>query len=347
MPLFLDTALAGSASELRAANCVTIGFINNMPDSALEATERQFIGLVRSAASRTVVRVKLYTIPDVPRGEAAWRTLDGRYQDIAELWNASLDGLIVTGTEPRSRDLKDEPYWATLARVVDWARDHTGSTVWSCLAAHAAVLHADGIERVPLAEKAYGVFDCEAVASHPMTSDAAQGLRVPHSRLNGLPERALAASGYRILTRSAAVGVDMFVRQEKNFQLFLQGHPEYEASTLLREHRRDVARFLRGERESYPLLPQGYFDADATAVAVSFQQRAMIDRNEDLVADFPMRELESRLESPWRRCAVGIYEKWLEYLSGRKAERRPPPPLLRRAWRDWPSPAGRQEAGVE
>ena len=60
--------------------------------------------------------------------------------------------------------------------------------------------------------------------------------------------RALADCGYRILTRSAAAGVDMFARQDKSFHLFLQGHPEYEAKTLLREYRRDVGRYLRRER---------------------------------------------------------------------------------------------------
>ena len=45
-----------------------------------------------------------------------------RYRDIAELWDTPLDGLIVTGTEPRAADLKDEPYWEALSALVDWAR---------------------------------------------------------------------------------------------------------------------------------------------------------------------------------------------------------------------------------
>ena len=66
------------------------------------------------------------------------------------MWDTRLDGLIVTGTEPKSKNLDDEPYWAALPQVIDWAREHTHSTIWSCLAAHAAVLHTDGIERRPL-----------------------------------------------------------------------------------------------------------------------------------------------------------------------------------------------------
>jgi homoserine O-succinyltransferase len=243
----------------------------------------------------------------------------------------------VTGTEPRAENLKDEPYWQTLCQVVDWARDHTTSTIWSCLAAHAAVLHANGIERVPYGKKLFGVFDCEPAGLHPMTIDATRGLRVPHSRYNDLPERALVAGGYRILTRSAAAGVDMFARQEKSFHLFLQGHLEYEADTLLREYRRDVCRYLKRAREDYPALPAAYFDIAATALASGFREQALADRRQDLIASFPMDALQAGLESPWRPCAIGIYEKWLEYINGRKSDRRPLTTPLRRAWRDWPT----------
>jgi homoserine O-succinyltransferase/O-acetyltransferase len=341
MPLLLDTGRSGAAVEFRAANCITVGLVNNMPDAAHEATERQFAGLISVAAADVVVCLKLFSIPAVPRTDAARRSIEGRYHDVSELWDAQLDGLIVTGTEPRANRLNDEPYWQTLTRVVDWARENTASTIWSCLAAHAAVLHADGIERCPLAEKLYGVFACEPADAHPMTSDAGPGLRVPHSRYNGLPERPLASAGYRILTRSLVAGVDMFARQDKSFHLFLQGHPEYEVTTLLREYRRDIGRFLRREREAYPVLPQGYFSDRATAIANGFRSRALADRDERMFDDFPISALQAGLEFPWRLCAVGIYGKWLEYLRGRKAEGRPPGVPLRRAWRDWPSSVAR------
>jgi homoserine O-succinyltransferase len=340
MPVLLDTSRSGTASDLRAANCITIGLINNMPDPALDATERQFIDLLRAATAKTVVRLLLFSIPEIPRAATTRQELAERYHDIAELWDSHLDGLIVTGTEPREKNLRDEPYWDTLSRVVAWARDNTTSTIWSCLAAHAAVLHTDGIERCAL-----GVFDCQPAASHPMTSDAAAGLRVPHSRYNDLPEPALAACGYRILTRSDDAGVDMFARQDKSFHLFLQGHPEYEASTLLREYRRDVGRYLRRERDDYPALPQGYFDRAATAVAASFRERALADRREHLIASFPMEPLQTGLDSPWRDCAIGIYTKWAEYVRGRKSEQRPLTAPLRRAWRDWP--AGGAQPAIE
>jgi homoserine O-succinyltransferase/O-acetyltransferase len=350
MPLLLDTAQSGPGSEVRAANCVTVGLINNMPDTALEATERQFSDLVHSSARKTVVRLLLFSIPQVPRGAAARRDMAARYRDVSEMWDTRLDGLIVTGNEPKSKNLKDEPYWTALAQVIDWARQNTYSTIWSCLAAHAAVLHSDGIERVALPDKLSGVFDCAPAGAHPMLLGVRLPMHVPHSRSNGLPGRALKAAGYHILTRSAAVGVDMFVRQERSFHLFLQGHPEYEADTILREYRRDVGRYLRGERDRYPAMPRGYFDDEARAMLEAFRKRALAERSGDLIKSFPIRRLEAGLGleagfgSGWRASAIAIYENWFDYLKGRKAERRSPLVPMRRTWRDWPVHGGRLAA---
>ena len=338
MPLFIDTMPSDAAAEAEPANCLTIGLVNNMPDPAVEATERQFVDLIRAAASDVVVRLRLYFIPEVPRSDEMRCELDDRYRDIAELWDAPpLDGLIVTGTEPRAASLIDEPYWSKLADLIDWTKANTSSTIWSCLAAHAAVLHADGIQRQRLPQKRFGVFECEMAALHPMTKRVDWPLYVPHSRYNDLPEPALASCGYKIISRSATAGVDMFARLDRSFFLFFQGHPEYEASTLLREYRRDVIRFLKGERPDYPGLPEGFFAAPAAAAANAFRARALAERDEELAAGFPFEFLAGGLQSTWQPSAISIYEKWIAFLRARKAEARPMPALLRRTWRDWPA----------
>jgi len=325
MALLLDAGQAAAVAARDHSSSITIGLVNNMPDTAWEATERQFLALVRAAAGKTPVQLQLFSITDLPRADHVRGELAARYRDLAELLGTRLDGLIVTGTEPRAANLRDEPYWASLATLIDWARHNTASTIWSCLAAHAAVLHADGIERRPLADKQFGVFECEVVSADPLVQRAGPRLAVPHSRWNDLPEEALGACGYRILTRSAAAGVDTFAGPERSFGslfLFLQGHPEYEPGTLLREYRRDIGRFLRGEQGHYPAMPQGYFNAEASALASAFRARAIGDRRAERIADFPMRALEAGLAARWQRSAVGLYEKWLDYLKERKADRR-------------------------
>ncbi len=349
MPLFLDIDRAASALAFRSTNCLTIGLVNNMPDAAFAATERQFADLLRAATADVVVRLQLFALPEVPRGEKLRVEMAGRYRDARMLWDAPLDGLIVTGTEPRAASLKDEPYWATLATVIDGARRHTASTVWSCLAAHAAVLHLDGIERCRLARKMFGVFECRMAEPHPMTQHIRNPLIVPHSRHNDLPEAALAACGYKILSRSAVAGVDAFARHDRSYFLFFQGHPEYESATLLREYRRDIGRFLKGEREDYPAPPESFFDEETTALVTAFRERALADRRAELIDSFPMRALEAGLEvtcpSSWRPSAIGVYERWIAFLRARKAEKRSWDGPLRRVWRDWPLPTAEPAGG--
>ena len=325
MPILLETARSPSAVDLRGRNCLTVGLVNNMPDAACEATERQFLDLLRAAAGNAIVQVKLFSIADVPRAEQARQELGTRYRDIAALWDTPLDGLIVTGTEPKAANLQDEPYWAALTKLIDWARGNTASTIWSCLAAHAAVLHADGIGRKLLDQKLSGVFECEAAADDALFADLGSRLRVPHSRLNDLPEPALRAAGYRLLSRSATAGVDAFVKDNDDASLFVcfQGHPEYDANSLLREYRRDVGRYLRGERNTYPEMPHDYFNSSAKFLADDFRMRAISERRGDLLGDFPMEPLAAAIDNTWRDAAIGLYRNWINYLKVRKPDRKP------------------------
>ena len=267
------------------ARCLDIGLINNMPDAALEATERQFLGLLDAAADGLMVRLTFYALPDVPRTDSGRRHVSSFYSGLDDLWDRHLDGLIVTGTEPRAPDLRDEPYWGSLTSVLEWAEHTTHSTVWSCLAAHAALLHRDGIGRRTLRDKRFGVFECSRVSTHPLTDDR----------------------------------IDMFVKQLNSLFVFFQGHPEYEATTLLLEYRRDIKRFLRRERETYPPLPQGYFDDDTIAALTALRARALSDRREEQLEDFPTALVAGTVTNSWRPAAARIYRNWLLYLCAQKA----------------------------
>jgi homoserine O-succinyltransferase/O-acetyltransferase len=306
--------------QVPPAPCLEIGLVNNMPDAALDATVRQFRALVGAAAADVDVRLTLFTLPELPRSDAGRQLLDG-YTPLDELWRRRLDGLIITGAEPRAEDLRDEPFWTSLTRLLDWAEANTCSTILSCLAAHAGILHLDGIARRRLADKRFGVFECARVADHPLTAAAPASLAVPHSRWNEVPEQALLACGYRILTRSDAAGVDAFVKQRHSLFVFFQGHPEYDAITLLLEYRRDVGRYLRGERDTYPSMPEGYFDEATVAALIALRARALDDRREALLADFPTAAAAGTVKNRWRSAAAHLYRNWLRYIAAEQARR--------------------------
>jgi homoserine O-succinyltransferase len=292
---------------------IVIGLVNNMPDAALQTTERQFRELLSAASQHLSVCMRLFFLPELPRAQAGRSYLSQHYEDVSALWRNQLDGLIVTGTEPRASALEDEPYWPSLTRLVDWAEDQTVSTVWSCLAAHAAVLHIDGINRRARHEKLSGVFDSVKATDHAIVVDAPSQWSVPHSRYNDLPEEALVSSGYCILSRLPGTGADMFVKQRRSLFLFVQGHPEYDPGALLREYRRDIRRFLSGERDTYPEMPSGYFNEGATSALAEFRRQAMNNRNANLLLSFP-DIAEGNLSRAWLAPAVRVYANWLSYL---------------------------------
>jgi homoserine O-succinyltransferase/O-acetyltransferase len=303
-----------------------IGLINNMPDTALKATERQFTSLLEAASGDIQVNLSLFALPSVPRGEAGLHHV-GSYLDIETLWNGRLDGLIVTGTEPRAEDLRDEPYWDDLAKVIDWAETNTRSTVWSCLAAHAAILHLDGIPRRRFTEKHFGLFECDLVSKHELLAGVESPLRVPHSRWNDIPAAQLADCGYSALTRPAGGGVDAFVRERNSLFLFFQGHPEYQADTLLLEYRRDVGRYVKGESETYPAMPEGYFNAETAALLADVRQRIVSERTDDSLAHFPITLLSTKVANTWRPVSTRIYRNWLEYQWTQKERALAAPPV--------------------
>ena len=295
-----------------------IGLVNNMPDAALRTTERQFGALISVASGNTPVHLRLFYLPEVPRRDWGRTLVNQCYEDISALWATHLDGLIVTGTEPGVAALVDEPYWPTLMKLVDWAEDHTVSTIWSCLAAHAAVLHIDGIERRALVKKLSGIFDCTKAEDHTLTVHAPSRWCVPHSRYNEVPRKALVSKGYQILSRSANAGIDVFVKQRKSLFLFFQGHPEYDPGVLYREYYRDIRRFLGGERDSYPETPRNYFDDYTRTVLAAFRERALRNRSIDLLSSFPA-VAEERLVHAWGGFAAQLYTNWLSYLAGHRA----------------------------
>lgn len=311
MPVLLN-----SNHRDQSHRCITIGLVNNMPDEAVEATERQFVSLLDSASQGMQVRLSFYMLPGVPRKELG--NSRNRYSNIEDLWNGHLDGLIVTGREPLSPNLMDEPYWDSFSRLVDWAKENAHSTVWSCLAAHAAILQMDGIRRRKREDKLFGIFDCARVSDHPLTAGTGSRFSLPHSRWNGVEEEDLSDCGYRVLTRSTETGADTFIKHQKKLFLFFQGHPEYESDSLLREYQRDVGRYIKGQVPNYPSMPKSYFDETTVDQLAALQEKLLARRREELLPVLTAILANKKIDNTWQSSAAGIYRNWLRHICAQK-----------------------------
>jgi homoserine O-succinyltransferase len=86
-----------------------------------------------------------------------------------------------------------------------------------------------------------------------------------------------------VLAESAEGGVHMAASPDQFRVIYMQGHPEYDVNSLLKEYRRELYRFAEGERDTRrelyrfaegerdtpPPLPDNYFSDDARPVALA------------------------------------------------------------------------------
>ncbi|HWC64208.1 MAG TPA: homoserine O-succinyltransferase, partial [Rhizomicrobium sp.] len=256
---------------------------------------------------------------EIPRGEQALSRMEGFYAEAGTIPVAGLDALIITGAEPLEADMRRERYWTALAQLIDWAGTGTVSTIFSCLAAHAAVLHLSNIARRKLSGKLSGVFTAQRAGDHPLATGMAPAVAVPHSRLNTLSEAELTAAGYRVLARLEDGDVDSFIRAVpgQSLLVFLQGHPEYSAETLGREYLRDTGRFLRGERENPPAIPENYFDR---ATEMALEAFAGSRQTDDLARYTKIVSGALPLQS-WRGHTIKLFGNWLALIAAEKNRR--------------------------
>jgi len=295
---------------------VHVGLVNNMPDAALRATELQFARLLKDAAGPLDVRLRLFSLRSIPRSEDARSRMAGFYDDAAFLQAANIDALIVTGAQPGNADPRDEPYWAELTQLIDWAETGTISTLFSGASAHAAVLHLDGIQRRPLARKLSGVYESSRVEDDPLFFNAVSTAPVPHSRRHDIAERDLTAKGYRVLARLGNDQADIFTREPPGHShfVFLQGHPEYDPAILGREFLRDMAQFLDGETAERPSVPEHYFDR-ATEIRLS----ELLGNGEPRLSRYQEIVLAALPRQLWRSHTVRLISNWLMLAAAAKA----------------------------
>ncbi len=290
-----------------------IGLLNMMPDGALEATERQLLRLVGESNPIAQFYVHPFTLEELPRGAQARAHIERHYEPFEALRRDGLDALIITGTNVTHPNLADEPFWGPLSEVVDWALDNVTSVLCSCLATHVVLQLRYGQPRRHLGEKRWGVFPHRVVdRSHPLVNDVNTVFDVPHSRFNDLSRAQFEEAGLHILVESEEAGVHLALSEDRLRVVFLQGHPEYDTISLLKEYKRDVLLYVEGQIRDYPPLPVHYFPP---------KERALLDEHRDRVVqakrrgapspEFPEALVSARLDNTWHDSGQAIIGNWM------------------------------------
>jgi len=290
-----------------------IGFLNLMPDAAFKATERQFLSLVGSSNQIVQYYIYPFTIPDKTRSAEIRKYIDDYYYGFDHIQREGIDALIITGTNPANSRLEQEPFWEPLREIVDWAMGNVTSSMCSCLAVHAIVKHLHDIERQPLEKKRWGVYSHRITETkHPLLRNINTRFDVPHSRNNDVSQTQLQAAGFKTLVKGEESGVHMAVSPDMFRIVFLQGHPEYDDVSLLKEFKREVERYFNGARKHYPDNPENYFSRDVEIILNAYRGEV-----EEALAkskpcpEFPETTVAPLLDNTWRDTGKSIFNNWL------------------------------------
>ncbi|RMF02452.1 MAG: homoserine O-succinyltransferase [Chloroflexi bacterium] len=290
-----------------------IGFLNMMPDAALRATEQQFLRLVGSSNQIAQFFVYPFSIPGLPRSPETKAYIDRYYTTFEQLQQDGLDALIITGANVANPTLNQEPFWEPLQQIINWASEHVTSVLCSCLATHAILQALHSIERRPLPKKRWGVYTHRITqVDHPLLLDTNTRFDVPHSRNNDVSRAQLEAAGFTTLVYSEEGGVHMAVSPDQFRIVYLQGHPEYDRISLLKEYKREVNRFINGERDDYPPHPDNYFSPEAATIVDEYQIIVQAGlRLGTPIPPFPESKIEPHLDNTWRDTGRAIFNNWL------------------------------------
>jgi homoserine O-succinyltransferase len=300
-------AAASGLPELR------IGLLNLMPDTALQATERQFLRLIDAGGSDMNLLVYPFTLKSEFRGEVAREHIASYYTSFEEVRKQDLHALIITGANPAKPDIADEAFWEPLIEVFEWSRTHVESVICSCLATHAFLHHYHQVERVELPERRWGVYPHQSlVADHPLLSGVEAPVYAPHSHRYDIDHAAMDNAGVNVLVAGGEAGVHMGVSNDQFKYVFFQGHPEYDSISLLKEFKREVQRFLSGKRSVYPPFPEHYLDAAAKERLEAYQRQATESGSEfETLPAFPETEFGDVCFNSWAEAGRTIYRNWL------------------------------------
>lgn len=290
-----------------------IGLLNMMPDAALEATERQFFRLVGESNQIAQFYLHPFSIPNLSRSKEGQAHVDNYYETFDEIQKAGLDALIITGANVTGPDLASQAFWQPLIDVIDWAYDNVTSTLCSCLATHAVLEFRYHQKRRPLGFKRWGVFPHKVInRNHPLVAGVNTRFDVPHSRYNQIDEQQFEESGLHVLAESETAGVHLAVSEDQFRLVFFQGHPEYDAISLLKEYKREVILYFNHERDDYPPFPENYLSPQAQAILTEYRTEVTTAREaKQELPTFPEKDLTPHIDNTWHDSAEAIINNWI------------------------------------
>jgi len=271
--IFVMTETRAITQDMRP---LRILMLNLMPTKVV--TETQIARLIGNTPLQ--VELELLQTGHVPKNTSEEHML-AFYKRFDEVKDQRFDGMIITGAPVEQLDFEEVEYWDELTEIMEWSKTHVHSTFHICWGAQAGLYYHYGIQKRPLEKKLFGVFPHEVEYKRSILFRGFDDtFMIPHSRHTTVRREDIeAVPTLNILSSSPQAGV-FVVTVKEGRQVFVTGHAEYDADTLLREYTRDKEAGLE------IAVPENYFPDDD-------------DTKEPLVT--------------WRSAANLLYSNWLNY----------------------------------
>ena len=203
------------------------------------------------------------------------------YNHFDQIKDRKYDGMIITGAPVEHLPFLEVDYWEELKKIMDWSVHNVFSTFHICWGAQAALYHHYGINKFPLEEKIFGIFEHEICRENmELMRGFDDKFFAPHSRHSRVKTEDIENEPeLRVLSVSKNAG--LYIAAKKNWrQIFVTGHSEYDPLTLRDEYIRDL------EKGHDISVPENYFPDD---------------------------DPEKKPIVKWRGHAHLLYSNWLNY----------------------------------
>ena len=248
--IFVMTEKRAMTQDIRP---LEILLLNLMPTKIV--TETQFARLL----GNTPLQVKLeflQTSTHKSKNTSADHLM-AFYKTFDEIRDRKFDGMIITGAPVEQMPFEEVDYWKELCEIMEWSKSHVTSTFHICWGAQAGLYYHFGINKKPLDEKMFGVFEHTVDYKNSILFRGFDDIfYVPHSRHTTVDiEDVKAEPRLKILATSPVAGL-YCATTDGGRQVFVTGHSEYDPRTLESE-------YLRDKNAGLPIkVPVNYYPND-------------------------------------------------------------------------------------
>lgn len=224
--------------------------LNLMPKKI--ETETQLMRLLSNTPLQ--VDIELLRVDARATKNTPQKHLDKFYGDFERVKDQKWDGFIVTGAPLGTIPFENVFYWEKFTEIVNWSRHNVTSTLFLCWAAQAALKVLYGLDKVTRESKLSGIYEHQTHHhQHPLVRGFDDEFWAPLSRYAEFNSQEIKdKTDLTVFADAPDAGMYLAASPDCR-QVFITGHPEYDANTLKNEYLRDTEEGLE------PIQPVNYY----------------------------------------------------------------------------------------